>query len=261
VGLRLTLRRLTYVKILCCEAATQRNLSPEDTDLIELTLTTLLALDKLLHLLRDRSESLDLLDLRLTWEEQRVTAWRERRSIVSDLEVFLSSRARWSLDTYELQLPSTPSPAPALRFTSPSPSPSPSPRPSSSLGKRRDSAASLASMSSDTSSSFNGPSSAFSRSTRYKLAELLSHDAALFSGRLTTLNHGKVMAAGKTLDKLIDASRKPVPDEILDEQDRLEDKAIKELETIGKFALTVVMQWKRYGGTKLSSTIQQLTSI
>ncbi|KAF8491416.1 hypothetical protein JB92DRAFT_3006159 [Gautieria morchelliformis] len=225
------------------KAATRRNLSPEDTDLIELTLTTLLALDKLLHLLRDRSESLDLLGLRITWEEQRVTAWRERRFIVGDLEVFLSSRARWSLDTYELQPPSTPSAAPGLRFTSPSPSPSP--RPSSSLRKRRDSAASLASISSDTSSSFNGPSSAVSRSTRYKLAELLSHDAALFSGRLTALNHGKVMAAGKTLDKLIDASRKPVPDEILDEQDRLEDKAVKELETIGKFALTVVMQWKR----------------
>lgn len=75
---------------------------------------------------------------------------------------------------------------------------------------------------------------------------MLSHDAAIFSSRVTALNHGKVMASGKTLDKLIDASRKPVPDEILDEQDRLEDKAIKELETVGKFAMTVVMQWKRY---------------
>lgn len=224
-----------------CQAATQRNLSPDDTDLIELTLTTLLALDKLLHLLRDRSELLDLLSLRLTWDEQRVASWKERRSLLSDLQVFLRTRARWSLDTYE-QSPFTPSPSPALRFTSPSPSPSP--RPSSSLARRRDSAASLASISSDTSS---GPSAVFSRSTRYKLAELLSHDAALFSGRLTSLNHSKVMAAGKTLDKLIDASRKPVPDEILDEQDRLEDKAIKEIETIGKFAMAVVMQWKRCG--------------
>ena len=57
------------------------------------------------------------------------------------------------------------------------------------------------------------------------------------------------MAAGKTLDKLIDASRKPVPDEILDEQDRLEDKAIKELDSLGKFAMAVVMQWKRFGAT------------
>ena len=222
-------------------------MSPEDTDLIELTLTTLLALDKLLHLLRDRSESLDLLGLRITWEEQRVTAWKERHSLINDLDAFLNTRARWSLDTYELPPPFTPLPSSTFRFKSPSPSPSP--RPSSSLAKRRGSAASLNSISSDTSSSITGPSSAFSRSTRYKLAEMLSHDAALFSGRVTALNHGKVMAAGKTLDKLIDASRKPVPDEILDEQDRLEDKAIKELETVGKFAMTVVMQWKRYNAT------------
>ena len=52
-------------------AATQRNLSPEDTDLIEITLTTLFALDKLLHLLRDHSELLNLLGICLTWEEQR----------------------------------------------------------------------------------------------------------------------------------------------------------------------------------------------
>ena len=39
-------------------AAAQRNLSPADTDLIELTLTTIYALDKLFHLLRDRSENL-----------------------------------------------------------------------------------------------------------------------------------------------------------------------------------------------------------
>ena len=212
--------------------------------MIELTLTTLLALDKLLHLLRDRSESLDLLGLRLTWEEQRVTAWKERHSIINDMEVFLTTRARWSLDTYELQLPFTPSPSSTLRLKSPSPSPSP--RPSSSLAKRRGSASSFTSISSDTSSSMTGPSTAFSRSTRYRLAEMLSHDAAIFSSRVTALNHGKVMASGKTLDKLIDASRKPVPDEILDEQDRLEDKAIKELETVGKFAMTVVMQWKRY---------------
>ncbi|KAG9088096.1 hypothetical protein FS749_002417, partial [Ceratobasidium sp. UAMH 11750] len=52
------------------KAATQRNLSREDTDLIEVTLTTLRALDQLLHLLRSRSDNLDLMAMRLTWEEQ-----------------------------------------------------------------------------------------------------------------------------------------------------------------------------------------------
>lgn len=223
-------------------AATQRNLSPEDTDLIELTLTTLIALDRLLHLLRDRSESLDLLGLRLTWEEQRVAAWKDRRTLLSDLETFLSTRGRWSIDTYEHTPPFTPSSSPKLKFASHLPSVSP--RLSPSPAKRRDSTASVASISSEASISTTGPA-IFSRSTRYKLAELLSHDAALFSGRLTALNHSKVMLAGKTLDRLIDTSRSPVPDEILDEQDRLEDKGIKEIETVGKFAMAVVMQWKR----------------
>lgn len=211
------------------EAATQRNLSPEDTDLIEVTLTTLLALDKLLHLLRDRSESLELLSLRLTWEEQRNIAWRERRLLLDEINKFLTTRTRWSIDTYEPILASSSSEA---RFSSP--------RPSSALSMRRDSTAST---SSETSVMTYG---LLSRTARFKLAEQLSHDAAVFASRLTALNHTKVSAAGKTLDKLIDNSRKPVPDEVLDEQDHLEDKAVKELETFGKFIMAVVMQWKRH---------------
>ncbi|GJJ07450.1 hypothetical protein Clacol_001652 [Clathrus columnatus] len=218
------------------KAATRRNLSPEDTDLIELTLTTLLALDRLLHLLRNRSEQLELLGLRITWEDQRVIAWKERRQILEDIKSFLCTRARWSIDVYETLNDQAPSPYLGSRFMSPPPGPG---RPSSALSLRRDSVASVSSESSIAGLSL------LSRSARFKLAETLSHDAAILSGRLTTLNHAKVMAAGKTLDKLIDTSRKPVPDEILDEQDTLEDKAVKELESVGKFVMAIVMQWKR----------------
>ncbi|KAI0291726.1 hypothetical protein BC826DRAFT_1105856 [Russula brevipes] len=41
---------------------------------------------------------------------------------------------------------------------------------------------------------------------------------------------GKITAAGKALDKIIKNSRKRVPDELLDEQDRLEDQGISEME-------------------------------
>lgn len=40
-------------------------LSPRDTDLIEITLSTIFAIDKLLHLLRHRRRSLALLRFRL----------------------------------------------------------------------------------------------------------------------------------------------------------------------------------------------------
>jgi predicted AAA+ superfamily ATPase len=76
------------------EAATQRNLSREDTDLIEVTLTTLLALDRLLHLLRGRSENLELMSTRLTWEEQRMLSWNEHQSILADLGAFIKNRTQ-----------------------------------------------------------------------------------------------------------------------------------------------------------------------
>ncbi|KII95825.1 hypothetical protein PLICRDRAFT_129845 [Plicaturopsis crispa FD-325 SS-3] len=201
------------------KAATQRNLSPEDTDLIELTLTTIYDLDKLLHLLRDRSEHLDLLGTRLTWEENRTAAWADRRKIITDLQTFLATRARWSPSVYDT-----------------------APKADETPTARRGSVASMVSMASDTS----GPTNpAFSRSARFKLAELLSRDAAQFGAKVTALRHGKISAAGKALDKLIDNSRKPVPEEILDEQDRVEEKGINELEDIGKFVMNVVMQWRK----------------
>lgn len=204
------------------QAATQRHLSPEDTDLIELTLTTIYELDKLLHLLRDRSENLDLLGTRLTWEEQRVGSWVDRRNILADLQSFLVTRARWSPSVYEAKAKAEEPPS-----------------------TRRGSISSMTSITS-VNSAVSTSSPTFSRSARFKLAELLSRDAAQFAGRVSSLRHSKISAAGKSLDKLIDNSRKPVPEELLDEQDRLEEKGITEMETIGKFAMNLVMQWRKY---------------
>ncbi|THV05479.1 hypothetical protein K435DRAFT_712976 [Dendrothele bispora CBS 962.96] len=200
-------------------AATQRNLSPEDTDLIELTLTTIYDLDKLLHLLRDRSENLDLLGVRLTWEEHRKASWVDRRRIIADLKAFLESRAHWSPAVYENN---------AILEAA-------------TEDHRRGSIGSIASVSSEIS--INSPG--FSRGTRFKLAELLSRDAASFASRVTSLRHGHVAASGKVLDKLIDNSRKPVPEELLDEQDKVEEKCINEMEAIGKFVMNAVMQWRK----------------
>ncbi|KAG6911737.1 hypothetical protein DXG01_007987 [Tephrocybe rancida] len=202
------------------KAATQRNLSPADTDVIELTLTTIYELDKLLHLLRDRSENLELLTIRLNWEESRIAAWIDRRKILEDVQTFLDTRVRWTPAVYEnasIRGDETPGP------------------------KRRGSIASFASATSDASATSAG----FSRGARFKLAELLSHDAAQFAGRVTGLRHGKITAAGKILDKLIDHSRKPVPEELLDEQDKLEEQGITDMENLGKFVLNMVVQWRK----------------
>jgi hypothetical protein len=199
-------------------AASKRNLSPQDTDVIELTLTTIYEFDKLLHLLRDRSENLDLLGVRLTWEEHRCAAWADRRQLLLDLQTFLSQRARWSPSVYDTPTQTECSTPPLTR---------------------RSSATSL------TSETSHSISPGFSRSARFKQAEALSREAAQFAGRILSLRHGKITAAGKALDKLIDNSRTPVPDELLDEQDKLEEQGINEMENVGRFIMSVVTQWRR----------------
>lgn len=204
-------------------AATQRNLSPEDTDLIELTLTTIYELDKLLHLLRDRSESYDLLGVRLSWEECRIASWVGRRTLIDDLKTFLATRARWAPGVYETTAAAAGDAAGV-----------------SSL-RRRGSAASLASITSEVL-----PQPGFSRTARFTHAEILSRDSAHYGARVSTLRHGTITTAGKHLDKLIENSRRAVPDELLDEQDRLEEMGIGQMENIGKFVMNVVMQWRKY---------------
>lgn len=169
-----------------------------------------------------------MLGIRLTWEEYRQAGWKERRKIIEDLGLFAVTRARWNPTIYE----------------------QPQKVEDSCELPRRGSVTSLASVASDLSAT----PSTFSRTARFKLAEVLSRDAAQFSGRVTSLRHGKVAAASKALDRLIDQSRKPVPEELLDEQDRLEEKCIDELENIGKFTLALVMQWRKYI-TRFSSAL------
>ena len=186
-------------------AATQRNLSAEDTDLIEITLTTLFALDRLLHLLRDRSEHLDLLDLRLTWEDNRVGAYSCRTSVLANIQTFLQQKARWNAGVY------------TTRFV-----PEKHDEPSREISAE-----------------------VFAQTARHALAEGISRESLMLSGSITTLRDGHVAPAGKVLDELIDVTRKPVPDAMLDEQDRLEELCDRSLVSLGRFLQAVVMQWKR----------------
>lgn len=187
-------------------------------------MTTIFQFDKLLHLLRDRSESLDLLGIRLSWEEQRCVAWADHRQLMLDIQNFLSQRARWSPSVYDA-LPQT-----EVSNSIPTPTPTLS---------RRGSVASLASEASSSSAS------GFSRGARFKLGEALSREAAQFAGRISNLHHGKIAAAGKSLDKIIDNSRRPVPGDMLDEQERLEAQGIDAMENVGRFIMSIVTQWRK----------------
>jgi hypothetical protein len=81
-------------------AASAKSLSRTDTDLLEITLSTLFLLDTLLHLLRDRGDTLDLLALRLDWDSRRASIALDVGAIERDVKLFVEQRGRWSIDAY-----------------------------------------------------------------------------------------------------------------------------------------------------------------
>jgi hypothetical protein len=197
-------------------------------------LTTLLALDKLVHLLRARSDTLEFTGLRWTWEEKRIAAWKERNAIQEELQVFVNEQARWSVSTYDkIEMNhSDPSLSPQVSASrglySSVNGQSPSPLPlASELTPRR-----------------NSNVTGVSRGARYKFAEDLTREAGRFTTRYSAVKRNHITAAGKALDKMIE--KKTLPDQVLDEQDRLEND-IRPMDSLTKFAMDMVTQWKRCG--------------
>ncbi|KIO27237.1 hypothetical protein M407DRAFT_233367 [Tulasnella calospora MUT 4182] len=192
------------------KAKSEQNLSPEDTDLIELTLQTLFALDKLMHLLRVRRDMIEQMDMRLKWEDLRVGAWRERRAILDDIDCFVKTRARWSAGVYD------------------------------ELGEA------AAANSDDAPPALpRSPTSKFlslARGARFSHSEALSKEAAAYASRVLAFHNTWMTPSGQLLDKMIE--RRTVPEQLLDEQDRLEDQT-KELDLVSKFPMSLVMQWKK----------------
>ncbi len=92
-----------------------------------------------------------------------------------------------------------------------------------------------------------GPNEASTSSTRhtwYRHVESLSREAASLSDRILALRQTNVIRSGKILDKLIDISQTPVPDKILDEQEKLENTCNHELDNVSGFLMNVVVQWR-----------------
>ncbi|KAI8061134.1 hypothetical protein BC940DRAFT_337074 [Gongronella butleri] len=71
-----------------------KDLSPADTTTIEITLTTLTTLDKVMHTLRDKTHRLDLLTKRDLWENQYASVLAWLHATEHDVDAFLAA-ARW----------------------------------------------------------------------------------------------------------------------------------------------------------------------
>ncbi|KAG0174533.1 hypothetical protein DFQ30_003950 [Apophysomyces sp. BC1015] len=98
-------RLRAHVKALTGKERGNKDLSPADTTTIELTFTTLMTLDRLIHLLRRRTCELQILTLRMFWEQeyQKTITWV--RATNDEIQIFIHQKARWKMDEYrELSL-------------------------------------------------------------------------------------------------------------------------------------------------------------
>lgn len=91
-------RLRSHVKALTGGSRSNKDLSPADTTTIEITLTTLASLEKLMHSLRRKSADLQLLTNRVAWEEElaKSHAWLDETD--AEVQDFIRNKARWRSD-------------------------------------------------------------------------------------------------------------------------------------------------------------------
>jgi hypothetical protein len=209
-----TEHRFSFVRT---AASSHKNLSPEDTDLIEITLKVLFSVDKLLHLLRIRGKQLYPIQLKNKWTASVKKTEADCHSILHEVLPRFVSKARWKepqgLEEYEKR-------------------------------QARLSNASVASNASEQAS----PSSIRTTMTnsnmaRQMRAEILSLDLATLASRIHTLSHSTL--AAKILDSMVDASPVPLPESFLDLQDELEARIKRDLSGILDFCHALTSQWKQ----------------
>ncbi|GAA5927654.1 hypothetical protein JCM1841_006073 [Sporobolomyces salmonicolor] len=222
----------------------KQELSPKDTDLIEVCLTTLFAVDKLLHLLRQRRKALILLGYRLQWEDSVAAAWASHHQLLAGLPTFLT-KSRWSIplaisspsrlpsDEPPAGLPTSPSQTSLLRASTSL---------SASTSSRR-----LSFIASSTAASSASPvlvPASASQMSRTMRSQMLALSLSSLHSSLRLLTSSLLPTSSIHLDKLIDTSPSPLPDSFLDAQDALEDSIRRATAGLGSFAEDMVRLWK-----------------
>jgi hypothetical protein len=76
-------------------AVTQIPLTPPSTELVEVTLDLIVVVDRLLTLLRRRSELLELTKLRLQWDELRLSCYEELDGMKMESDLIVARKCEW----------------------------------------------------------------------------------------------------------------------------------------------------------------------
>ncbi|KAM3581992.1 hypothetical protein VKS41_005433 [Umbelopsis sp. WA50703] len=91
-------RLRAHVKALTGSEKGDKDLSPADTTTIEITLTTLMTLDRLMYLLRQKTHTLQILTIRVLWEAEFNTATKWVEEGHAETTSFLIEEARWRVN-------------------------------------------------------------------------------------------------------------------------------------------------------------------
>lgn len=189
-----------------CAETSKRHLSSSDTDLIELALNTVYALDKLLRLLRNHKTKHDLAELRLRWESRLCQCWEDLVPLRQDVAAFELKCNRRSVAAVE---------------------------------KSGDGSC-------DTMYSTGSDSRILqhkrSLSSSRMAAEALQLEMSRLALRISSFNGEKVLPTGKLLDLLIDQTQ--IPEQLIDEQEKLEEAVPSIAELEEKVSrLTIMLQY------------------
>lgn len=179
------------------KAVSKRHLSGPDTDLLELALETVFALDRLLRLLRERQQEHEVTELRLQWERMVCSSWADVGDLRRDIKAFEHK-------------------CKALACSKPNSHPL-----SSSQGTQRqheDVRTAVIDAQHDSTEQRMPKSTSASSSLAMESLKLESSRLVL---RIRSFETEKARPAGKLLDLLID--QRQVPEKLIDEQEKLED--------------------------------------
>ncbi|KAI8640416.1 hypothetical protein BD408DRAFT_445187 [Parasitella parasitica] len=89
-------RLRSHVRVLT--GTTDRSLTPADASTIEITLTTLTILDRMMHMLRTRSKLVDTLKVRIEWDTLMDKAIQWCQAKERAIQDFILEKARWTRD-------------------------------------------------------------------------------------------------------------------------------------------------------------------
>lgn len=194
------------------KAVSKRHLSGPDTDLLELALETVYALDKLLRLLREQRTQHDLTQLRLQWEHIVCFSWQDVIVLRRDIEAFEHKCKALMSPRHDSNTSSAPDDTNVQT--------------SLEAEKAKDAP----------STSRTRRAASLSHSSWKLAAESVKLESSRLVLRIRSFDSEKVRPAGKLLDLLID--QRQIPEKMIDEQEKLED-ALPQPSTIEARSLQV----------------------